>query len=441
MKTRLALTFVVAILCLAWGRDVLLAPDSGAHALWLARQELLYLSGVLAIGLMSVAMYLATRPLWLETPLGGMDRVYRTHKWAGILGGSFALAHWLVEMSDDVLKAVIGRAGRPPKDNSSGLLDSLQDLAEDFGEWGIYLLLALLAITLWRRFPYRPWRFLHRAMPVIYLMLAFHAALLAPADYWTQPLGWLLGALLLAGSHGAVQALRGRIGQAHRARGEILAVTRPSPDVVGVRCRLGDNWPGHRPGQFALVSFDAHEGHHPFTIASADHGDRTVEFRIKALGDYTRQLGSRLQPGQTVGVEGPYGRFELDRIDPRARQLWVAGGIGVTPFLAWLAALHGRSTGLPGADLHYCTRDREHDPFVAQLTELCAGLPDIRLHVHGRAQGETLQADTLLAAVPAGQAAEVWFCGPGGLAEALRRGLAPLGSRRLRFHQEAFEMR
>lgn len=444
---KVVLAFVAVALGLAWGWDVLqalpLAPESPVHPLWLARQEAMYLSGLLSIGLMSLAMYLATRPAWLETPLGGMDRVYRTHKWAGILGGSFAIMHWLVEMSDDILKSTIGRAGRLPKEKATGLLDSMQDLAEDFGEWGFYILLVLLAITLWQRFPYRPWRFLHRAMPVIYLLLAFHAALLSPLDYWAQPVGWLLGLLIAAGVYGALRALLGNIGQARRSTGEILAVTQPAADIVAVRCRLSGNWPRHRPGQFALVTFDPDEGAHPFTIASADCDDRTVEFRIKALGDYTRRLSASLQQGQAVQIEGPYGRFDIARINRQAWQLWVAGGIGVTPFLAWLGSLQGDAVNAPTADLHYCTRDARKDPLVNELADLCRPLPTIRLHIHDQAQGQILVANALYQAVPPGQLAEVWFCGPSGLGRALQEGLNEPGGvwQRIHFHQEAFQMR
>jgi predicted ferric reductase len=143
-----------------------------------------------------------------------------------------------------------------------------------------------------------------------------------------------------------------------------------------------------------------------------------------------------------VDIEGPYGRFDIARINRRARQLWVAGGIGVTPFLAWLGSLQGGDGGrCRTADLHYCTLDRDNDPFVGELATLCAALPAIHLHVHGAQQGEKLDAATLLKDVPTGQPAEVWFCGPGGLAQALRGGLDKLGSRRLCFHQEAFQMR
>lgn len=434
---KILLGSLLALVTFVWGWDVVnTASPAAAHPLWIARQEGLYLSGLLAIAMMSVTMFLATRPVWLEAPLGGMDRIYRTHKWAGILAVSFAALHWLIEMSDDILKSVIGREGRMPKEKFAGILEILRDLAEDMGEWAIYLVLAMLAITLWKKFPYKAWRFLHRAMPVLYLMLAFHAVLLAPGNYWSQPVGALVAILLAAGVYGAIRSLRGDIGRSRVATGNIVAIEHPANDVTTVRCHLLQGWHGHHPGQFAFVTFDDKEGAHPFTIASADQGNNTVSFQIKALGDYTKRLAQRLQPGQTVRVEGPYGRFDIARRDPRARQIWIAGGIGVTPFLAWLESLQSSPEKAPAADLHYCTRDQTGDGFVPRLNSLCAALPGIRLHVHDAHQGAVLKAESLGAM----KNAEIWFCGPSGLANALREGIGAMGWRP-RFHQEAFEMR
>ncbi|MDI1246218.1 MAG: ferric reductase-like transmembrane domain-containing protein [Rhodoferax sp.] len=435
MKTLLA--SLIALVALAWGWAFSQVVASAAvHPLWLARQELLYLSGLLSVAMMSLAMFLATRPVWLEAPLGGMDRIYRSHKWAGILAVGFAALHWLIEMSGDILKAMIGRQGRVPQEIFAGLMDVLRGLAKDMGEWAIYALLAMLVITLWKRFPYRPWRFLHRAMPVLYLMLAFHAAMLAPSSYWAQPVGALLLVLLSAGVYGAAHALLNRIGKARETPGEIVAVEQLAPDVTTVVCRLNSGWRGHRAGQFAFVTFDDKEGAHPFTIASAHQGDHLVHFQIKALGDYTRSLARRLQPGQSVRVEGPYGRFDIGRRKPRARQIWIAGGIGVTPFLAWLEAMQATPDKSPEAELHYCTRDQATDAFVPRLLSLCAALPSVRLHIHDARHGAKLTASAL----GVSSHTEIWFCGPTGLADALRQGMAALGWRP-RFHQEAFEMR
>lgn len=439
---RTLLSSLVALVTLAWGWDALIVGSaSGGSAPWVIRQEVLYLSGYLSIALMSLAMLLAARPAWLESPMGGMDRMYRTHKWAGILAVAFAALHWLIEMSDDILKALVGREGRLPKEKYTGLVEVLRDLAEDMGEWAIYAVLAMLALTLWKIFPYRPWRFLHRAMPVLYLMLGFHAVLLAPAHYWTQPVGWLLALLLGGGVYGSVQSLAGRIGRSRKAQGEIISIERSAPDIVAVHCRLGKEWRGHRPGQFAFITFDDREGQHPFTIASADRGDRVITFQIKALGDYTRSLADRLQPGQQVEIEGPYGRFDISRRSRKAQQIWIAGGIGITPFIAWLESLHAHPEQAPVADLHYCTRDREADPFVARLESLCAPLSGIRLQVHGFKQGELLTAASMMAGKDQSRPTEVWFCGPQGLAEGLKKSLRDAWRGKFRFHQEAFQMR
>lgn len=435
-----ALSTFIALIALAWGLAAA-ALDAGAGSLpWLLYEQGLYLSGLLAIGLMSLAMVLATRPVLLERPLGGMDRIFRLHKWAGILAAVFAALHWLIEMSDDLIKATWGRAGRPDEVGYGGLFEALRDAGEDVGEFAIYLVLAMVVLSLWKRFPYKFWRHLHRAMPVFYLLLAFHAAVLAPPAYWTQPVGMLLAVLLAAGTAASVVALAGRIGRARRVQGVVTAVSSPAPDVTEIVCRL-DQWRGHQAGQFAFVGFERFEGAHPFTIASADHGDRTLTFQIKALGDYTRQLAGRISTGQAVSIEGPYGRFVLERRDRKARQVWVAGGIGITPFLAWLDELCTDPAAAPAVDLHYSTRKAASDPFVARLQALSAGLPSVTLHIHDRAAGDALTPATLASGRTDGQRAEVWFCGPRGFGDQLKAGLARVWGGRMRFRREAFELR
>ena len=438
----LLLASLIALVALGWGWSVIDGPALVGAPLWVMRQHGLHLSGLLAVAMMSLTLYLATRPRWLETPLGGMDRVYRTHKWAGILAGIFAIAHWLIELSDGPIKAWIGRAGRVAQEKFGPPFGELHHLAKEVGEWAIYALLAMLAITLWRRFPYRYWRLLHRVMPLLYLLVAFHAVLLLPSAYWRQPAGVLLALLLVAGINGSVRSLAGWIGRSRKVNGKIVAIEQPTREILGITVELSTPWPGHRPGQFAFVTFDPAEGAHPFTIASADHGDGRLTFQIKALGDYTRRLSEQVSIGQNITVEGPYGRFEWARHRGNARQIWIAGGIGVTPFLAWLDALASNPGQAPTADLHYCTVDRESDPFVSHLRALTARLPGVALRLHGDRQGERLTAEQLVEPNGRQQPVDIWYCGPAGLADALHAGLrlcSPAGA--LRFHQEAFILR
>jgi predicted ferric reductase len=442
MNTRTALGGFLLALTGAWAVDTfLLQPPSAAAWPWLLRQQTLYLTGVWAIGLMSLIMLLALRPAWLEGPLGGMDKVYRLHKWAGILAVGASAAHWLAKLSSTPLKALPGPDGRPARDAVLAVLEGSRGLAKDLGEWTIYALLIMLAITLWRRFPYHAWRIAHRAMPVAYLALALHTLALAPAYYWTGPTGLLLIPLLAGGAVAALWSLAGRVGRGRRVAGRIAAVTRRPGGIVEVTCELGRQWPGHRAGQFAFVTFDRSEGAHPFTIASAP-GDAPgrVTFQIKALGDYTGRLADTLAAGQTVAVEGPYGRFERPGSADAQPQVWVAGGIGITPFLAWLEDRQAAGADSAPVWLHYCVRDAATDPFVDTLKQRCAALGNVTLLVHDA--GHRLTADDLAqGAVADGRATDVWFCGPAGLSAALRDGLRRLGRGGVRWHQEAFDMR
>lgn len=441
-------TFVtfIALLAWAWG-SALWAHGAGTDSVpWAVYTQSFYLSGVLSIGLMSLAMVLAVRLTWLERPFGGIDQMYRLHKWTGIAAVGFAAMHWLLEMADDIVKALYGRAGRPAEQEYGGWLGALQDVGEEMGEWAIYVALAMLVITLWKRFPYHLWRHLHRVMPVLYLGVALHSAVLAPADYWAHPIGWLLAGLLTVGSLAAGWTLTGQVGRSRRYAATVVSVQTPTPGVTELVCRVQGAWRGHQAGQFAFLTLNWFEGAHPFTIASAPHGDGLVTFQIKALGDFTRQLGHRAQPGQPVTVEGPYGQFKLSRQRRSARQIWVAGGVGVTPFLAWLDSLAEatwQGGAAPEADLHYFTRQAADDPFARQLRTRCAAVPSVKLHVHESNIGLTPTTPEQLVAesAQAGQRTEVWFCGPAGLGQRVRAGLKRKLGWRLRFHQEAFEMR
>ncbi len=432
---------LLAIVSSAWYLDLASTTFPATSALlWIARQEGLYLTGLLSIAFMSLSMLLSTRPVWLEKPLGGLDRIYRLHKWSGILAVGFGAGHWLLKQSGDLIKSMIGVEGRLPKIRFDGLLEVLREFGADMGEPALYIALAMIVIALWRRFPYHLWRHLHRVMPVLYLMLAFHAAMLAPLDYWTQPIGALMALFIAIGVVASVISLAGLIGRKRQAEASVVLI-KSEGDITEITCRLDKNWESHRAGQFAFITFDRMEGAHPFTIASADRGDKTITFYIKALGNFTRKLGREIKVGQTATIEGPYGRFQLDRHSRSRRQVWVAGGIGITPFLAWLESLQARPTELNKVDLHYCTRNRDTDSFVGRLQILCAGLPGICLHIHSAQHGDLLTADSLKLADDQRKKAEVWFCGPRGLADALKKGLKETWNGNLRFHQEAFEMR
>lgn len=400
-------------------------------------------TGVLAMGMMSLGMILAARPAFIEPLIGGLDKGYRLHKWLGIGGLILAILHWLGAQGTKWLVGwgLLERPVRPPAVELDApilaLLRAQRHLAETIGEWAFYLLAVLLILALLRRLPYRRVFQVHRLLAILYLLLVFHAVVLMPFAAWGHGLGPVMALLMTAGSLAAIRSILGLTGRGRRVAGRIETLTHHADaDVLELEIRAAEAWPGHRAGQFAFVTFDRREGAHPFTIASAWQDDGRLRFLIKALGDHTSRLPETLKVGDPVQVEGPYGRFDFTSATPR--QIWVAGGIGVTPFLARLQALAGQPSG--GAiDLFVSTRHADAG-LVERLRE-SARAAGVRLHlVRTRHEGR-LSAEQIRARVPQWREADVWYCGPVGLGQSLRRAMVAAGLRAEAFHQELFEMR
>src|SRR5574343_585738 len=370
------------------------------------RNLLIQYSGVLGMGVMSLAMLLSVRPVRLEPWLGGLDKMYRLHKWLGIAGLVLSVGHCL----------------RKP--------------AEGLGEWAFYAAVLLMVLALVWRFSYQRFFQTHRLIAVAYLVLVFHAVVLMRFDYWGTPLGWLMGALMAGGSVAAVWVLLRRVGAQRQVAGEVQSVVRHDRlQVVEVTIALKGRWAGHNAGQFAFVTLHADEGPHPYTITSAWQDDGQITFIIKALGDYTATLAERVQVGDVVRSEGPYGRFNFE--GRQRRQIWVGASIGITPFIARMKALAQQADGRE-IDLFRTTA--VYDPHAIGLLERDAREAGVGLHVLRDERDGLLNAQRIAQAVPQWRDADVWFCGPAGFGQALEQGLQALGLPAERLHRELVQM-
>jgi len=415
--------------------DVLATNPAG---FWAWRNPLIILSGLLTLWWMSAGMLLAARPRWLEQRFGGLDKLYRLHKNIGIGAGLLVLTHYLLEwLPKNLAKAGWITAPNRPH-GPRGEPEMWINLAKDVGEWAGYILLALVVIALVKRIPYRYFRWVHKAFGLVFLAGVFHGLILLPANFWSSPLAWLTAALAAAGVVPALLSLSNRIGrnQQHPA---ILEVIRQQDDqVLEIICRPQAGWPGHKAGQFLFANFgQSGEGAHPFTIASAWNAQEgTLTLAIKALGDFTATLAGSLKTGQPVVLEGPYGSFDFAAGENSAPQIWVAGGIGITPFLAKLEERAGNPPPAANTDFFYSTRSAIG--FPDQLAERCHAA-GVRLH-HRRTDtdGPLDPAEVSACLQPD---SSVWFCGPAAWGAALAQTLTGNGLPPEAFHREIFEFR
>lgn len=417
---------------LLWGLDVGIRYSSTDWSVWLWRKELINLTGVLALIPMGFIMLLALRPKFLEPFFNGMDKIYYIHKWVGIWAIVAALLHYGIKLSKSFLRPFFER-GPKIKAETIAWLDDYRSLAKDVGEILFYLFAIMLVVTLLKKIPYRFWRKIHKLMGLFFLAVVFHTIVLAPARYWTEPVGIAFIIVMAIGVYAAIVSLFGQIGRGKRYEAKIKSLDFSANSAI-VDCEMPAHWT-HVSGQYAFVQHPTYKERHPFTIASSVHDDQTIRFAIKELGHYTRKISSRWKVGDTLNIEGPYGRFSYETsLFPK--QIWIAGGVGITPFIAWLESLQCKDTKY-AITLYYLVKNQDEALMVDYLVAL-AERAGVTLYVHYSDEKGHLDFKKL----PFDAETSVWFCGPTGIAKAIR---SILKSQNLSpskyFHCEYFEMR
>lgn len=402
-------------------------------------------TGVIGIGMMSVAMVLSTRPSWMERPLDGLDKMYRLHKWLGITGLIFSVVHWWFAKGTKWMVGW-GWLNRPDHKGHSGetltqmehLLRSQRGLAESLGEWAFYAAVIFIVLALIKLFPYHLFKKTHKWLALAYVVLVYHSLVLLDTEYWTQPVGWIMAILLLSGTVSAFLVLTGRVGRKRKVQGVIKSLNAyPGVRVIEGSIQLEHGWEGHLPGQFAFVTSKNTEGAHPYTIASAwNQNDPSLTFIIKQLGDWTGQLEQWLSVDMPVTVEGPYGCFDFN--DTLPRQIWVGAGIGITPFIAKMKHL-AQCPGQQDIDLFHVTTDYDQTAIDKLTADALAA--NVKLHITVTPKDGRLTPEKIRAMVPEWHTASIWFCGPIGLGDTLRKDFLANGLAANHYNQELFAMR
>lgn len=375
--------------------------------------------GLAALILMAWGQILSTRFAGSEAIFGGLDRIYVLHKWAGIVAMVAILLH-------DTIDADMRGLGRET---------ALSELAETLGELSLYGLLILVVISVATFVPYHLWRWTHKAMGAFFAAATFHFIFIMKPFAMTDPAGLFTGLFCLAGLMAYAWTLlpdRIRPSRSYTVAklektGGALAITM-TPNKRGLKAT---------PGQFGVLRFKGQSSDepHPFSFSKIND-DGSLRVTVKALGDFTNRLETTVTPGQPVSVQGPFGRFRLSAKGP---EVWIAGGIGITPFLAWAHALD--PNGAP-VDLFFCVKSRSLAPHLTELEALEAAKQNLNLHLIDSSQGQRLSADRIAETVQADLSqSKVSFCGPASLRAALQNGLRRFGVTSRRFHFEEFEFR
>jgi predicted ferric reductase len=171
---------------------------------------------------------------------------------------------------------------------------------------------------------------------------------------------------------------------------------------------------------------------HPFTISSAP-SENNLRLTVKHLGDFTGELGA-LTAGAGARIEGPFGKFSFLEVAEK-KQIWVAGGIGITPFLSMARSLN-TYTGYQ-IDLFYCVKTEAEAVFIDELKEVAGKSGQLRVipffsDKQGYISAEQIDKLSGLAGK------EIFVCGPPALMKSLKEQFGKLNVPKASVHSEEF---
>ena len=409
----IALSLALVALFVGWANPDQLPP-------W---RSLGIVSAWAGCALLVASLLLMVREPRLAHWLGGLESMYLWHHRSGVLGYVLLLVHPLA-------LAAAERVDSPQ--GAWNVLDPRQQSWPLWSGWLALLLLMLgLATAFSRRLAYRRWLGLHQTLGLGALVGWVHVlALLGDL-----PLA-MAGALLAGGA----LAWRWLVVDTGRSA-HLYRVADVHQAAIGVvECRLVPlaGTLVVAPGQFVLARFVASAAYrscdefHPFTVSGiGPHGE--LQVAIKALGRCSARIQG-IAPGMAVRLQGPFGDF-LDSRD-QGPQLWVAGGIGITPFIA---ALRQRPRNCP-TTLVYLFVQQAGAAFAEELHDLAAHDPQLELLMVPTGS-QPPELDPLLDRVADLDHRIIQVCGPSSLVSGLTERLSARGVPDPRIHHERFDFR
>lgn len=126
-----------------------------------------------------------------------------------------------------------------------------------------------------------------------------------------------------------------------------------------------------RPGQYAMLAIFDKNGKvwqsRPFSICSSPTNRNYLQFAIRIGGEFTKELAT-LKKGDTIGVSPPQGFFTFNE-NKMKKTVFLAGGVGITPFMSALRYVSEKRLQNK-ITLLYSNRTKDSITFLEELKQI-----------------------------------------------------------------------
>jgi predicted ferric reductase/mono/diheme cytochrome c family protein len=443
---------VLGVLCatplVLWARSAPL--DDRFNGSFASLTSVAVLAAFAGTSAFALNLVLAARLRPVEALFGGLDRMYKAHRVNGQVAFALLLAHVALILAS---RATIST-------------DTALDLLGPAAGWTVFAgviafasMTVAIVMTLFVRLGHEIFVYVQRSFGFIFLAATYHVFTTEGAKEDSAALRFYMAALATLGIAAFVyRSLLGNL-LVRRHPYRVTAVNRLDEFVTEIVMEPLKKPLVFEPGQFVFVNFrsialseqfrpfdmsverqvfsiragEMSNQFHPFSI-TAGPGERTLRITVKAVGDYTRALRA-LEAGAEAVVEGPYGSFSHRNV-PSRTQVWIAGGIGVTPFLSMARSL--RYANEPAVDFYYCVESGEEAHFLDELRAVADRRGDFRVFVLARDEVGFVTAERVAAESGDLPSRDVLICGPPAMIDSLRSQFRAAGVRDEQVHAEEF---
>lgn len=389
------------------------------------------LTGLIGMTMFALTFILSTRMRFIENMFDGLDKVYVVHKILGATSLILILFHPLFL----VLKYVPSNMELAAK-----YLLPFDALAVDLGILALLLMIILIFISFYFRIRYQIWKFSHEFLGLAFIFALLHIILVrgfVSRDYIFQ--GYYVYVIIVGiiGLSGFIYSLiiKRRLNR-HEYKVYDVALKN---DVYDITMSPVSHTMKYKSGQFIFLRFYSKKlskEPHPFSIASSSNNPK-VRVVVKNLGDYTSRL-NEVKKGDKVLIEGPYGRFNYAR--NHADQVWVAGGIGITPFIGMAEDLKGKKNKNQ-ITLFYSVRQKEDFVALEEFRAIQKSTDTFKIIPWVTSEQGRLTTENLMKEAGKLKNKEFYLCGPKEFKNALTNALIQQGVSKSKIYSEEFEFK